>query len=61
MDRYEIQVLDGYDNITYADGITANNIITNESYQSLFTSANGCDSSITENLNIVSVNPILTR
>ena len=23
MDRYEIQVLDGYDNITYADGITA--------------------------------------
>jgi len=23
MDRYEIQILDGYDNITYADGITA--------------------------------------
>ena len=23
MDRYEIQVLDGYNNITYADGITA--------------------------------------
>jgi gliding motility-associated-like protein len=39
---------------TYADGTVTSNVLINESHQSIFTSANGCDSLITENLNIVS-------
>ncbi|MCB0478868.1 MAG: gliding motility-associated C-terminal domain-containing protein [Crocinitomicaceae bacterium] len=38
---------------TYADGTTSTNITANESHVSTLTSAAGCDSIVTENLNIV--------
>ncbi|MEZ4937291.1 MAG: gliding motility-associated C-terminal domain-containing protein [Crocinitomicaceae bacterium] len=40
-------------NFTYADGTVSNNITANESHVSTLTSAAGCDSIVTESLNIV--------
>jgi gliding motility-associated-like protein len=40
------------DDYTFPDGVTHNSIATNESYSSVFTSINGCDSTVTTNITV---------
>lgn len=46
------------ENYTFPDGTTINNIQSNTSYESSFSSINGCDSLINTNLIVQSANPV---
>ncbi|MEX1003628.1 MAG: PKD domain-containing protein, partial [Crocinitomicaceae bacterium] len=50
-----VDVCTGSDH-TYPDGTVSTNITVNESHVSVFTSVNGCDSTITTNINITPTN-----